>query len=279
MRNAPFFGIAVFSRSAWAFLATGAFRTTTNLHHRLKHNEVHLLRNKDSRNGGHDRDSEVVDTNIVRRRDFLIRGVIFSSAAKNIAARAQPSSPLTPKTEKTATSFAICDPTVESYRKGSNAIHVVGTAHISAISAQLSKEAVREAEPDAVFLELDLQRLSRAFRGGEIDRPVTLVFFTGENRDGGGRVTLQSAVLAPQNLERRPTGIARLFDKLVPKNPIQGMYDALETQGITPGEEVSTFCFILIDLRQFKPSADTCNFHQPPSLSLLLRRESMGDLS
>ena len=72
-----------------------------------------------------------------------------------------------------------------------------------------------------------------------MDTPVTILFFTGENPGGGGTITLASAILAPQNLQKKPRGIAGLLEKLALKNPIQEMYEGLEAQGITPGEEVS----------------------------------------
>ena len=90
-----------------------------------------------------------------------------------------------------------------------------------------------------MFIELDLQRLSRAFRNGQVNRPVTILFFTGEKPSGGGTLSLRSAVLAPQSLEKKSTGIARFLEKLAPSNPIADMYEGLEAQGITPGEEVS----------------------------------------
>lgn len=90
-----------------------------------------------------------------------------------------------------------------------------------------------------MFLELDLQRLGRAFRGGQINQPVTILFFIDESPSGGGRVRLQSAVLASQNLQRKAGGLIGFLEKLAPRNPIQSMYEELEDQGITPGEEVS----------------------------------------
>ena len=90
-----------------------------------------------------------------------------------------------------------------------------------------------------MFLELDLQRLGRAFRDGQINQPVTILFFTGESPSGGGIVKLQSAVLASQNLQRNTGGLIGFLEKLAPRNPIQSMYEELEDKGITPGEEVS----------------------------------------
>lgn len=188
-------------------------------------------------------------TNGIGRRQ-LLRGLIVSSTFKSIAAEADDSSSLmSPRPSaisNSASKSAICDPTVESYRKRSNQIHIVGTAHISSESSQLSRAAVRETKPDAVFIELDLQRISRAFRNGQINRPITILFFTGESPGGGGNITLQSAILAPQNLEKRSRGVARLLEKMTLKNPIQEMYEGLEARGITAGAEVrSTVIFDL----------------------------------
>ena len=83
-----------------------------------------------------------------RRR--LLHGVILSAAIKGIAAHAYSSAYFTISTEQPilseASKSAIRDPTVESYRKGSNQIHIVGTAHISSLSAQLSRDAVKETK-------------------------------------------------------------------------------------------------------------------------------------
>ena len=182
------------------------------------------------------------NNNVIGRRQLFLRGMLFSSAFKGVAAHAQESTALLPAVASSnrAVKSAICDPTVESYRKGASEIHIVGTAHISSISARLSREVVREARPEAVFIELDLQRISRAFRNGKIDKPITVVFFTEEKPDGGGRVMLQSAILAPQDLQKNTGWIGRLLGKIV-SNPIQDFYESLESQGITPGEEVSFY--------------------------------------
>lgn len=94
-----------------------------------------------------------------------------------------------------------------------------------------------------MFLELDLQRVSRAFRNGLINQPTNILFFKGENKDGGGTITLESVVLAPQQLGRSSRGILRFLEKLTEQNPIQEMYSALEDRGIIPGEEV---CFVSV---------------------------------
>ncbi|KAL3786739.1 hypothetical protein HJC23_005302 [Cyclotella cryptica] len=135
---------------------------------------------------------------------------------------------------------SICDPTVESYRRGSSQIHIVGTAHVSSASAALAGNAVKEVKPDGIFLELDIQRLSRAFGNGRITKPINLLFFVEENPSSGGVVTLQSATLQPQDLRTRSGLIHGFMKKITWKNPIQQMYEGLESQGITPGKEFIT---------------------------------------
>lgn len=83
-----------------------------------------------------------------------------------------------------------------------------------------------------------MQRLSRAFGKERITKPINLLFFVEENPNGGGVVTLQSATLQPQDVQTRSGLLLGFFKKIALKNPIQQMYDELESQGITPGKEV-----------------------------------------
>lgn len=50
---------------------------------------------------------------------------------------------------------------------------------------------------------------------------------------------MRTTTLFPQDFEKRSKGLFQLFEKLRVQNPIQDMYEGLEAQGITPGEEVS----------------------------------------
>lgn len=92
---------------------------------------------------------------IERRR--LIHSLIISSTCKSIVSHAAddtyPTSTVLSTTEQNEITShhdvminAICDPTVESYRRGSNIIHIVGTAHISSASSRLSRDAVKETK-------------------------------------------------------------------------------------------------------------------------------------
>jgi len=91
--------------------------------------------------------------NYILGRRRLIQSLLISSTYKSIASHAADdnSAVLTmskphPISSNDVMIKAICDPTVESYRKGPNSIHIVGTAHISSVSSRLSRDAVRETK-------------------------------------------------------------------------------------------------------------------------------------
>ena len=88
-----------------------------------------------------------------------------------------------------------------------------------------------------MFIELDTQRASRAFRNGVVTKPINLLFFVESNSEGDGTVRLQAAKILPQELVKRSGILSRVLNKLA-QNPLQQMYQAIEDQGITPGEEV-----------------------------------------
>lgn len=94
-------------------------------------------------------------TNVLIGRRTMIHSLIISTTYKSIASHAADdndsvvlsknlSYEIPPKHDVIIK--AICDPTVESYRKGPSRIHIVGTAHISSVSSRLSKDAVRETK-------------------------------------------------------------------------------------------------------------------------------------
>lgn len=57
---------------------------------------------------------------------------------------------------------AACDPTVTVWQRGDDRLlYLLGTAHISELSAQLASDLVRDVHPNAVFVELDLKRIGR----------------------------------------------------------------------------------------------------------------------
>jgi hypothetical protein len=84
---------------------------------------------------------KILNSKVIGRRQ-LFRDLGVSAVASIISA-ANAHSTMVP--EKTARS-SVCDPTVESYRKGSKQIHIVGTAHVSSLSALLSGSVVKEVQ-------------------------------------------------------------------------------------------------------------------------------------
>jgi hypothetical protein len=60
-------------------------------------------------------------------------------------------------------SAAVCDPTVTVWQRNNHErlLYLLGTAHISELSADLAGALVREVHPNAVFVELDLKRVGR----------------------------------------------------------------------------------------------------------------------
>lgn len=78
------------------------------------------------------------------RRRF-VQSFIISSTYNSIASRADDNSMML-SNKPYGMSQAVCDPSVESYRKGPKRIHIVGTAHISSVSSRLSRDAVKETK-------------------------------------------------------------------------------------------------------------------------------------
>jgi pheromone shutdown protein TraB len=100
-------------------------------------------------------------------------------------------------------------------------LHVIGTVHISTVSAELSRQLVREVKPDAVFVELDLKRIGRAFKTG---RP-TPGLKIGYQDDRGN---LQIGTVAEP-----PTGPSAIIYKILSKV----RYKHFEDDGLVPGAE------------------------------------------
>jgi hypothetical protein len=88
-------------------------------------------------------DMELLKSNNVIGRRQLIRDIGFAAAAVMHSTAAIGAE----KTTMTSNTVAnVCDATVESYRKGNKRIHIVGTAHVSSVSAALAGNLVREVK-------------------------------------------------------------------------------------------------------------------------------------
>jgi pheromone shutdown protein TraB len=60
------------------------------------------------------------------------------------------------------TTAAMCDPMVSVWKQPGNngrLVYLLGTAHISKVSADLAGQLIRDVRPDAVFVELDVKRV------------------------------------------------------------------------------------------------------------------------
>lgn len=122
-------------------------------------------------------------------------------------------------------SSALSDPTVLTLTKGPRTIHIVGTAHISSVSADLAGRLVQETAPDAVFVELDAARLSRAFQGGIPPSGVNVAI-----QDDAGNLKV--------GVTQKPGLGQQLLIKFINSLSNPGMYRKLEMAGIPVGQEV-----------------------------------------
>jgi pheromone shutdown protein TraB len=87
------------------------------------------------------------------RRDWIMR-TAWAHAGLVVGGPRQPVYATMP------TRAAICDATVSVWKQpNGRLVYLIGTAHISQVSADLAGQLVRDVRPDAVFVELDLKRV------------------------------------------------------------------------------------------------------------------------
>jgi uncharacterized protein YbaP (TraB family) len=150
-----------------------------------------------------------------------------------------------------------CDTSVSVWRSPDTGrkVYLVGTAHISATSAELAGDVIDDVRPDAVFVELDAKRIKMTL----VDRPVEQSTQERQNLTPLARTTSNSPP-ARQDEESRiapptnPTDViqgpqTRAPSSLGRSNPavalgsaavgsaIKGMYSKLGNAGFSPGEE------------------------------------------
>mmetsp|Transcript_42467 Transcript_42467/g.43033 ORF Transcript_42467/g.43033 Transcript_42467/m.43033 type:complete len:303 (+) Transcript_42467:126-1034(+) len=115
------------------------------------------------------RSSKFPDHIDMQRREWMQRtaGIVAGSVSTLStcanAATTDTTAPTTTITPKTMKGLALCDSNVSTFTKNGRTVHLLGTAHISSVSAQLAGRVVRETSPDAVFVELDAKRVDRVF--------------------------------------------------------------------------------------------------------------------
>lgn len=132
-------------------------------------------------------------------------------------------------------------------------VHILGTAHISADSAQVAGQLVRETRPKGVFVELDAKRVGRAFSndsGGESERGSVgtgYVAAGGESvgppptQRGSDEVTVtrseRGVVAEKKGWGFNPFNVVQNAGKALVGGALRDMYKNLESQGFSAGEE------------------------------------------
>ena len=104
-------------------------------------------------------------------------------------------------------------------------LHVIGTVHISTVSAELSRQLVREVKPDAVFVELDLKRIGRAFKSG---RPTPGLKIGTQDEQGN----LEIATVA-----KPPTGPSAIIHKTLSRARYKTFDDGIGIEFVSAVEE------------------------------------------
>jgi TraB/PrgY/gumN family len=207
---------------------------------------------------------------IANRRAWISNSIQNVAAATAVLATATnaPAYAIAATSEIVATTETAltCDATVSVWQKhNGRKIYLLGTAHISDVSAVLAGALVRQVHPEAVFVELDLKRISNL--------PPTL---TGNNVGNDGETSTQRAsILVPSastststasttfiepSTESPMPSSSRALSSLSPTTTsdenknwfqrralnfagaavgrvVQGMYSNLSSAGFQPGEE------------------------------------------
>lgn len=177
---------------------------------------------------------DIDGSKVIDRRILLQRTVAATHAIVTVSATCslQPRSTyaIVPDTRtSTSSQRAICDPAVLMFKKGNRILYIIGTAHISSASADLSRQLVREVDPDAVFIELDLKRIGRAFKEGRPSPGISIGY-----QNERGELKIGTVAEAPT------TGPSAIIYKMLSKGADllgKSIYKKLESSGFVPGAE------------------------------------------
>lgn len=118
---------------------------------KTRESQLMLLASTDNANDGASR-ARVETT----RREYAQRSLLQAAKVMGIAttaswnkisvAKAATVSTTEPKQQAAALQSWLCDPTVYSWKKQGRTVHIVGTSHISSVSADLAGNVVREVQ-------------------------------------------------------------------------------------------------------------------------------------
>jgi TraB/PrgY/gumN family len=154
----------------------------------------------------------------------------------------------------------LCDSTVSVWQKPSSGrtIYLLGTAHISDVSAQLAGALVRRVHPDAVFVELDVKRVlnlpalhDTATASAQNAAPAVLVPALPSTATTStsslpleGTSTQAPIASIPSTAASTSSDDGNWFQRKVLNfagaavgKAVQGMYSNLSNSGFSPGEE------------------------------------------
>jgi hypothetical protein len=153
------------------------------------------------------------------------------------------------------TTTASCDPAVSVWQRKGRFVYILGTAHISAISAELAGQLVRDIHPNAVFVELDPKRISgdgilanrMADDGKENTSQIVvpqiqmingppLMMAAGGSMATASDTPAVATTVAPPPKPSQPNPIMRAATAAV-GNSIKSMYKKLDSSGLKAGEE------------------------------------------
>lgn len=161
---------------------------------------------------------------------------------------------------------SVCDATVTVWERGNRSVYLLGTAHISEVSAALAGALVRDVHPNAVFVELDVKRVGGVISSSSkkeaiasapdgIDTTAGALPATDSNDPTTSSLT-QVVVPAPLASSTRDALVetsapppqqgnwlqrkALNFAASALGNSLKSMYQNLESSGFTPGEEFAT---------------------------------------
>lgn len=160
-------------------------------------------------------------------------------------------------------SKAVCDSTVSVWKEPNRdrLVYILGTAHISKISADLAGQLVRDTHPNAVFVELDLKRVGGVaqYVKQKEDMQETMQSITLPPTASDAAIETDvsppkkstiivpvptTAVAAQEAAPPQPRGFlgglrqkALNLGAQIVGNAVRGMYQNLGDQGFSPGEE------------------------------------------
>lgn len=156
---------------------------------------------------------------------------------------------------------SVCDDTVSVWSKNGRIIYLLGTAHVSTLSAQLAGQLVRDTNPRGVFIELDPKRISgsgalaQKFKGDESTPPPAresnIIVPQISEVAGDGGLTLVSGPASGGDSSQLPASkppppkkqsnnpIMNAATAVVGKQ-IKGLYSRLDSAGFDSGEEFVT---------------------------------------